>query len=309
MKLKNIVLWAALSAVPALTYGQSRAVPMLEVNPDARTAGMGGNQYGEAGSMLIYSNPTTLLYGEEVWNVSAATQIYPSEDEIGRLMYYGASLSRRFGRHGVHAGFRYLGGYSIPLDKGQDLKPADWAVDVAYTLRLLDHFSVAVGASFLRSKVVKEASAVAFNVGAYYRNTFHMGIDADYLVGINAANLGSQLDYGSKYKKNDLPAYFGGGGELGLNFNPKNRLAISLAAQYYCLPADAELFTANIGAEYTFARFVSLRAGYNYAEHDYCHLAVGAGLHYKIFRLDLAHLHGLGENEVNRTVVTVGVRF
>ena len=309
MKLKNIALWAVLSAAPVLAYGQSRAVPMLEVNPDARTAGMGGNQYGETGSMLIYSNPTSLLYGEEVWNASAATQIYPSDDETGRLMYYGASLSRRFGKHAVHAGFRYLGGYTIPLDKGKNLKPADWSIDVAYSIRLFNHFSASVGASFLRSKVVKEASTVAFNVAAYYRNTFRMGINADYLIGINASNLGPQLNYGSKYKKTDLPACFGGGGELGLNFSPKNRLNISLAAQYYCLPQKARLFTGNIGMEYTFAKFISLRAGYNYAEHDYSHLAFGAGLHYKIFRLDVAHLHGTGENEVNQTIVSLGVKF
>ena len=103
MKIRNIIISMALLTAPMFVFGQSRAVPMLEINPDARATAMGGNQYGEAQTMMIYSNPTSILYNEDVWNFSASTQIYPSADEVGRLMFYGASASRRFGIHGVHA--------------------------------------------------------------------------------------------------------------------------------------------------------------------------------------------------------------
>lgn len=309
MKIRNIIISMALLTAPIFVFGQSRAVPMLEINPDARATAMGGNQYGEAQTMMIYSNPTSILYNEDVWNFSASTQIYPSADEVGRLMFYGASASRRFGIHGVHIGFRYLGGYSIPMDGGKNLKPADWSVDVAYSLRLFDHFSASVGASFIRSKVFKEASTVAFNVAAYYRNSFNMGIDADYIIGINAANMGPDLDYGKKYKKAKLPANFGGGGELGLNFSEKNKLNVSLAGQYYYLPEKAKLFTGNVGAEYTYAKMISLRAGYSYAQHDYSHFAFGAGFSYRIFHLGVTHQRGLGGNDVNVTLISLGASF
>ena len=129
MKLRNI-LASVLIGLPLLAIGQSRSLPILEINPDARATAMGGNQYGEASTMLIYANPTTLLYENMNWEVSAATQIYPKADEdIGRLMFYGVSAGKRFGNHGVHVGFRYLGGYDIPADEGKNLKPADWTVD------------------------------------------------------------------------------------------------------------------------------------------------------------------------------------
>ena len=113
MKMKTILV-GILLAVPLLANGQSsRSLPILEINPDARTAAMGGNQYGEAATMGLYANPTTLLYKDKKWAVSAATQIFPSaDDDIGRLMFYGVSAGRRFGNHGVQVGFRYLGGYN-----------------------------------------------------------------------------------------------------------------------------------------------------------------------------------------------------
>lgn len=307
MKIRNIIILMALLTTTTFVFGQSRSLPILEVNPDARATAMGGNQYGEAQSMLIYSNPTSILYSEKAFNASVATQIYPDTEDAGRLMYYGAAAAYRFGIHGVQAGFRYQGGYSIPMDNGKELKPADWSIDVAYSIRLFDHFSAAVGASFLRSKVFKEASTVAFNVAAYYRNKFKMDIDADYVIGVNAANMGPDLDYGNKYQKTKLPASFGGGGELGMNLTPKNRLSISLAGQYYYLPQDAKLFTGNVGAEYSFAKIVSVRAGYKYAEHDYSSFAFGAGFAFNKFHLDISHQRGMGENDVNLTLISLGI--
>lgn len=309
MKFRNTTLLMVLFAAPAFAFGQSRSVPMLEVNPDARSAAMGGNQYGEARSMLIYSNPTSILYSDKALNVSAATQIYPDADDAGRLMYYGAAASYRVGIHGVQAGFRYLGGYSIPMENGKNLKPADWSADVAYSIRFLDRISVAAGVSLLHSKILKEAYTVAFNLSAYYRNSFNMGINADYVIGVNVANIGPDLNYGKKYGKTKLPACFGAGGELGMDLGKTNRLGISLAGQYYCMPRKAKMFTGNIGAEYSYAKKISLRAGYKYAEHDYSSFAFGAGLACSIFHLDVAHQRGMGENEVNLTLITLGVSF
>ena len=60
MKIRNIIISMILLTAPISVFGQSRAVPMLEINPDARATAMGGNQYGEAQTMMIYSNPTAI---------------------------------------------------------------------------------------------------------------------------------------------------------------------------------------------------------------------------------------------------------
>lgn len=309
MKLRNI-LAGVLLGLPLIANGQSRSLPILEINPDARATAMGGNQYGEASTMSIYANPTTLLYGEMNWEVSAATQIYPeAEDNVGRLMFYGVSAGKRFGNHGVLVGFRYLGGYDIPVEGGKNLKPADWTVDANYAIRFLDHFSATAGVSFIHSEVVEEATSVAFNAAAYYRNGFGSGISGDYVVGINVGGLGPKLDYGARYRKAKLPAHYGGGGEVGLDFNEQHRLSVSLAAQHYCYPKNAEMFTGNVGAEYTFLGLVSVRGGYTYAQHDYSRYSFGTGISFGNIRLNVAHQRGLGDNNVNQTMISLGLQL
>lgn len=311
MNYKQIILSTALLAAPALMVcGQSRALPVLEISTDARNAGMGGNQYGYSESMLTYSNLTAILYGEETWNASAASQIFPKEDEVGRLKFYGASVSHRFSMHGLNVGYRYLGGYTVPLDEKNTVKPADFTIDLAYSIRLSDHFSAAVGASFIHSKVYKEASTVAFNAAAYYRNAINsLAGGADYVVGVNVANLGPSLDYGANYQKAKLPLSFGGGGEFGVNVSDFSRVSLALAAQYYCYPQKSKLFTGNVGAECAFGNTLFLRAGYNYAQHDLSRATVGIGAKYSILRVDFAYLKGMGDNEVDITAFTVGVSF
>lgn len=307
MKLKNI-LAGVLLALPLLVNGQSRSLPILEINPDARATAMGGNQYGEASTMLTYANPTTLLYEQMNWEVSAATQIYPkTDDDTGRLMFYGISAGRRFGNHGVQVGFRYLGGYDIPVDGGKNLKPADWTIDANYAIRFLDHFSATAGISLIHSKVLEEATTVAFNAAAYYRNRFDADISGNYIIGINVAGLGPKLDYGTSYRKAKLPAHYGGGGELGLDFNEQHRLSISLAAQHYCYPQNASMFTGNVGAEYTFLGMVSVRGGYTYAEHDYSRYSFGAGISLGNIHLNVAHQRGVGGNDVTQTMLSLGL--
>ena len=216
-------------------------------------------------------------------------------------------LGKRFGNHGVHVGFRYLGGYDIPADEGKNLKPADWTVDANYSIRFLDHFSATAGVSLVHSKVVEEATTVAFNAAAYYRNGFETGVIGSYIVGINVAGLGPKLDYGARYRKAKLPAHYGGGGELGLDFNEQHRLSVSLAAQHYCYPKNADMFTGNVGAEYTFLGLVSVRGGYTYAEHDYSRYSFGAGISFGNIRFNVAHQRGLGDNEVTQTMLSLGL--
>lgn len=307
--IKNILSVIAATALCMAASAQNRALPILEFNPDSRMAGMGGNQYGEANGMLIFSNPTSLLYGEKDWNVSAATGIFPKQDDIDdRNMFYGASISRRFGNHGIHAGFRYLGGISVPVDDGKDIKPADWTMDLAYSFRFLDNFSFMASASLLHSKVQESATTVVFNVGAYYRNTFK-NMSGDYVIGISGNNMGPNLEYGDRLKETKLPASVGLGGEAGLNLDEKNRLCFSAAAQYCYFPDNAKLFSGNAGLEYSFNRLIHIRGGYKYAEHDYSNYALGAGVSYSIFKLDVCHQRGVGGNDVNQTWLSLSVSF
>lgn len=311
MNRKHMIMLVAalLSASAYKASAQSRALPVLEINPDARNAAMGGNQYGNSETMLTYSNPTSILYSEKKWNASLGGQLFPKQDEVGRLKYVGASVSTRFGIHGLNVGYRRLGGYEVPIDDDKTVKPADYTIDLAYSIRLFDHFSASVGASFISSKVFKTANTMAFNASAYYRNKVDLLEGAGFVVGVNVANLGPNLKYGSGYKATQLPSVFGGGGEFDLNVSQSSSLGLSLAAQYYCYPEESKLFTGNVGAEYGFKQTLFVRAGYNYAQHDYSRATFGIGGKFKDCSLDLAYLKGIGGNDVDVWAVSLGVNF
>lgn len=306
MKLKNILAISALVMSQALASAQVNT--LLGISPDAATAGMSGNQYGEARGMFIYSNPTSLLYGEKDWAVSAATVIMPkAEDLDSRDMMYGAAVSRRFGNHGVHVGFRYLGGLSIPVDGEGNVKPRDLTFDLGYSFRFLDHFSVSAVTSVINDKIVDDATGVAFNVGAYYRNSFDMGINADYVVGVSGFNIGPKLNYGATSSK--LPAGVGAGGELGLDFNEKNRLNVSVAGQYRYLNENGNIGSWNIGAEYGFNKMLFARGGYRYGGHDSSGYSFGLGVRVGTVSLDLCHQRGIKGNETKLTWIGLNIAF
>ena len=304
--IRHILGGALLCAAPLAGMAQGHSMALLEVNSDARSAAMGGNAYGEAATMGLYANPTTLLYGEEATTVSAATQIYPDTD-AGQLMYYVVTAGRRFGQHGVSLGFRYQGGYSFPMDEGGKLRPKDWTVDAAYSLRLADHFSASVGVSLLHSELYAKATTVGFQIAAYYRN--RCGQHMDYVVGLSAENMGPALDYGDGYVKAKLPALFGGGGEMGLDLAARHRLSFSLAGQYYCLPKRSEMFLGSVGAEYTYDRLLSLRAGFRYGENDNSAVAFGVGVSHWGLTAAVSHQRGVGDNDTNLTAVSLQFSF
>lgn len=314
MKTRHILatVITALSTIPLASFGQSsRAVPLLEINPDARSAAMGGNQYGESRVMQLYSNATSLLYDPHLWSASFATQLYqkPEDSHIGRQKYYAVMAARRLDKHAVQIGFRYLGGLDIPMTDNSSLKPADYTIDLGYAYRIDDHFSVAGSASLVHSKVVEEATTVAFNVAAYYRNSFGTEMPTNYVIGISGNNMGPDLDYGKKYKKNNLPASFGGGGEISTGFSLNHKLSLSATAQYFCMPENASMFTFNTGIEYGFADMVFIRGGYRYAEHDYSSFAIGAGLDASIIRIDATYQKGIGGNDTHQWLIALGVSF
>lgn len=56
----------ATSALQAQKIKGTRALPILEYAQSAQTAALGGNHYGESDVSHLYTNPTSLLYGETV---------------------------------------------------------------------------------------------------------------------------------------------------------------------------------------------------------------------------------------------------
>lgn len=301
MKLKNIILSLALMSGSLAVSAQT--LPILGMNPDARSMAMGGNYYGEANGNYLYTNATSLLYKEHKLHASLGGMLRPDLDKF----YYGqVNAAYRLGRHGIYAGFRYWGGPEFKPEmtaSKKSIMPNEWSVDAGYAFRLDDHFSATVSGSFLQSTLKKTAYTASFNAAAFYRNDFGMG---KYVVGVNGGNFGPNINYTGKGDGFSLPAYAGAGGEIQLNLSDDHRINGSLGAQYFFMPAENQMFTANVGAEYCFQNMISARAGYAFGSMDNSVLAFGLGGAYGGFTLDAAYQMGLGGNPAKTALLTLG---
>lgn len=305
MKMRKIILGLGLLIAPIVCFAQnSLALPFLTLAPDARGAGMGGNQYGETVNMYMYGNATSFLYGDKMLNVSGSFLVLPKIEDAGRNMYYGLSASYKVGNHGISAGFRYMGGLNFAVDgRKKAIKPMDMSFDLGYAYRLDDHWSGSLSVSCIQSTVKTTAIGVGFGAGVYYRNTTNSG---RYIIGLNGGNLGTQMDYGRKYSKSYLPGYAGLGGEYTMLMG-ENALSFSGGGQYYFMPVEAAMFTGNVGVEYNYAKMLSGRIGFIYGQHDFSRVTFGAGYNYNdMLRIDGAYELGLGGGGYHTAYITLG---
>ena len=310
MKLKNIILSSALAVLPIVGFGQGQSVSLLDINPDAGSAAMGGNWYGESHTMSIYGNPTSIHYAKNESNagVYLTSQFFDDFADAGKMNYYAAAGHYRIGIHGIHAGVRYLGGLEIPTSN-RIIKPKTMTFDLGYSIRLGEHLSASATASLVSDEIIEKATTVSFNVAAYYRTQLDLAEGAALVAGADCGNMGPDLDYGDDYSKAHLPVYFGGGGSLGVDLFEGHHLTASLGARYYSFPEASEMFTVGAGLEYRLFDMISARGGYIYGENENSLVTAGIGAEYKAFRFDAAYLSGLGDNDMSSLLLTVGMKF
>lgn len=321
MKIKNIIVAALLMLTPSLVSAQSyeaeggQSIPVLTVNPNARNVAMGGNMFGESNTMMIYGNATSIYNSSKKIHVSATTQMFSEfTEDAGKQKFAAVSGSYLLGsRHGIHFGARYLGGlkYDIMGRKGvETAEPKDMTFDLGYSFKLNDNFSAQMSIMYLNSELGGDysGSTVGFDIAAYYRTTINLMSGLDITAGVRGGNFGGQLEY-DKGSKADLPSYAGAGGEFALNMTDSHRLTLAVDAKYFVLPEDSRMLMAGAGLEYTFKNMISLRGGYLYGEEENSSLTAGLGFEMDIITVDAAYIKGMGDNDVDACLVSLGVRF
>src|SRR5690606_12876649 len=132
-------------------------VPFLLVAADARSAGLADQ--GVATSPDAFSqqyNPAKFAFASEAMGISVSYTPYltdlVNDISLGQLTYYN-----RFDERMAFAGsLRYFGLGEIELRENFDdipriVKPSELAVDLSYSLKLSERFSMAVGGRYIRS--------------------------------------------------------------------------------------------------------------------------------------------------------------
>lgn len=267
------------------------AAQFPELTPDTRGVGMGNTGIATpANAFSIWRNASRIVFSGKKAAAGYSFTPWMHERLSGKdRLHTAAGYYNLDEKQGVVAGFRLLRHAKV-----NDFTPKDWSVDAGYVRRLTENLSVDAVVRFVYSDMSEsdkdaKAKAVAFDLGAYYRQAFADYGECSWAVGLQVSNFGSKIDYG--YGKYDQPARVGAGGMLDWVFNEKHRLQGTLDAG--CLVLPDVCWDGAVGAEYTAFGIVSVRGGYHCGERNdrtQRYGTVGCGVGFCHVRADFAWL-------------------
>jgi hypothetical protein len=237
-------------------------VPFLLIAADARSAGMGDQ--GVATSADAYSmqfNAAKYAFSLEKQGFSLGYTPYltalVNDISLSQVNYFN-----RINEQSAFAGsIRYfsLGEIDLTNTSGESLgqvKPAEFAIDGAYSLKLSERFAMAVGGRFISSNLripsegasAAGARSFAFDVSGFYQSeeiAFNE-FNGRWRAGFNFQNLGPKINYDETQEElnsNFLPATMRIGGGFDFILDDYNKVSVGLEATKLLVPTpqDADL--------------------------------------------------------------------
>lgn len=224
------------------------AVISQTIAPDARAAGMG--DVGAATDPDVnsqYWNPAK--YPFCISRAGVALNYTPwlrqlvSDIDLAYLAGY-----YRIGDHSAVSGsLRYFSLGEVMTgndDNSMTVKPYEMSLDVAYSLMLSEHFSLAAAIRWLYSDLrydysenASPASAIAADLACYYNRYVNLGDRECQLgIGMNISNIGSKITYFGDDRSNFLPANLRLGASLMVPIDEYNRFSIAADANKLLVP-------------------------------------------------------------------------
>ena len=250
-------------------YAQERVittgVPFLLVASDARAAGMADQ--GVATSADAYSqqwNPAKYAFANDKQGFSVSYTPYltqlVNDISLGQVNYY----NRISERSAFATSLRYFSLGEIELRQNYDdpanvVKPNELALDGSYSLKLSDHFSMAVGGRYIRSNLkiadvnsdAVPGSSFAVDVAGFFQSeeiAFNE-FNGRYRLGFNFQNMGPKISYDNT--KNDitsnyLPANMRIGGGFDFILDEYNKVALNVEFAKLMVPTPQALTDVNV---------------------------------------------------------------
>jgi len=263
--MKKIFLLILLASSSQIIKAQDRVittgVPFLLVAADARAAGMADQ--GVATSADAYSqqwNPAKYAFALDKQGFSISYTPYltqlVNDISLGQVNYYNRFGSD--GRNAFAASLRYFSLGEIELRQNFDdpanvVKPNELALDGSYSLKLSDHFSMAVGGRYIRSNLkiadvntdAVPGSSFAVDVAGFFQSeeiAFN-DFNGRYRLGFNFQNMGPKISYDNT--KNDissnfLPANMRLGGGFDFILDEYNKVALNVEFAKLMVPTPQE---------------------------------------------------------------------
>jgi len=227
----------------------------MAIAADARAAGMADQ--GVATSPDAFSqqwNVSKYAFGKAEQGFSLTYTPYLRElvNDIflGGLTYF----NKLDDRSAVSASFRYFSLGEIEFrknasDPGVIQKPNELTVDVAYSLKLSDQFSMGVGLKYIRSDLklqgsefaaasAKPASSFAVDLGGYYESNekAYSSFNGKWRGGFSLQNIGPKIKYEEDGNESFLPTTLRLGGGFDFLLDGANKIGVTVEAAKLMVP-------------------------------------------------------------------------
>ena len=236
------------------------AVISQTIAPDARAAGMG--DVGAATDPDVNSqfwNPAKYPFciSRAGLALNYTPWLRPLVNDID--LAYLAGYYRIGDYSAVSGSLRYFSlGEVITLDESMTVNPYEMSLDVAYSLMLSEHFSMAAALRWIYSDLRYDysedsapASAFAADLAMYYNNYFNMGSRECQLgIGLNISNVGSKISYYGDDRSQFLPANMRLGLSLLVPVDEYNRFSINADANKLLVPTVRRQEEGESSADY-----------------------------------------------------------
>lgn len=239
------------------------AVPILLVSPDSRAGAIGdvGVASTPDGNSSAW-NPAKLAFLEDK-KASMAMSYTPWMSKLVPdidLAYvnYTKALSDR---QGISASLRYfsLGEINFTNEQGNSMgtfNPYEFYFDVAYALKLSDHWSAGTALRWIYSDIAqgqvvqglqtKPGQSGAADLGFYYQGDYiniKGGRRQAWSAGIALTNLGAKIAYSESGNSDFLPTNLRIGGGYHLEIDEYNQISVYLDLNRLVVPTPPELGT------------------------------------------------------------------
>ena len=226
-------------------------VPSLTIAPDARGGGMG--DVGAATEPDIYSqywNPAKYAFAFSKAGIGLTYTPWLKRliSDIDLVYLSGYYKLGDADRQAISASLRYFSlGQILMTDWNgtpiQAVNPYEMAVDVGYSLKTSESFSIGACLRYIYSDLgsgVEElypGSAWAVDVAGYYNKYIMLGSSECLLgLGISASNIGTKISYDQGNTNNFLPTKLKLGASLLFPMDEYNKISLTVDANKYMIP-------------------------------------------------------------------------
>ncbi|MCH2213869.1 MAG: type IX secretion system outer membrane channel protein PorV [Flavobacteriales bacterium] len=233
------------------------AVPFLLISPDSRSGAM-----GEVGVALSpdanaqHWNASKLAFAEEEMEFSLSYSPWLRQLVDDMNLAYLAGYKKLTKTSAIGGSLRYftLGDIIFTDNNGTEIRPfrpAEFALDVSYSLQLSSKFSGGITARWINSNLTggvnvggadsKAANAFAVDVSAYYHDDdISLGDkDAALAFGISISNIGNKISYTNTAQRDFLPMNMRLGGAFTINLDQFNKITLAYDANKLLVPSPA----------------------------------------------------------------------